>query len=225
MHVTKIHRRWPRYIHPSQENDEKSRRRFPRFLLLLAVLLLFAALAGLFLQDLSSQIAVSDARDIVTAEVNRVVAEALREGDYGSDYFVSFEKNELGEVTALSCNMAHINVLSAQILDQVIGRTENRVLTIAIPSGNLTGVSLLMGRGPDVPVQIIMLTSSRVEFGNNVLTAGINQTKHQINLRVIVDIDVLVPWGTESTQVTTDVLIADTMVIGQVPETYFHLQE
>ena len=225
MHVNKIHRRWPRYIHPSQENGEKPNSRFPRFLLLLAALLLFAALAGLFLQELSSQIAVSDARDIVTAEVNRVIAETLREGDYGSDYFVSFEKNELGEVTALSCNMAHINVLSAQILEQVIGRTENRVLTIAIPSGNLTGVSLLMGRGPDVPVQIIMLTSSRVEFGNSVLTAGINQTKHQISLRVIVDIDVLVPWGSESTEVTIEVLIADTMVIGQVPNAYFHMQE
>ena len=64
-----------------------------------------------------------------------------------------------------------------------------------------------------------MLTSSHGEFRNNILTAGINQTKHQISLLVIVDIDVLIPWGTESTQVCTEVLISDTVLLGQVPQT------
>ena len=111
------------------------------------------------------------------------------------------------------------------ILDKVVGATESHTLTVEIPVGNLTGVSLLMGRGPKVPVQIIVLTSSRVEFNNSIVTAGINQTKHQINLEVIVDIDVLIPWDTESTQVMTEVLIADTIVVGQVPETYLNMQQ
>jgi sporulation protein YunB len=95
---------------------------------------------------------------------------------------------------------------------------------VRIPLGNLTGISLLMGRGPGVPVEILMLTSSRVAFHNSVVTAGINQTKHQLNLAVIVDIDVLIPWGTESTQVVTEVMIADTVIVGKVPETYLNLQ-
>ena len=73
-------------------------------------------------------------------------------------------------------------------------------------------------------VKIIVLTSSRVEFNNSIVTAGINQTKHQINLEVIVDIDILVPWGTESTQVITEVLIADTIVVGRVPDTYLSME-
>ena len=93
-----------------------------------------------------------------------------------------------------------------------------------VPLGNLTGVSLLMGRGPGVPVEIIMMTSSRVEFRNNVVTAGINQTKHQIDLEVIVDIDILIPWGTESTQVVTEVMISDVVVVGKVPDTYLSMQ-
>ena len=93
-----------------------------------------------------------------------------------------------------------------------------------VPLGNLTGVSLLMGRGPGVPVEIIMMTSSRVEFRNNVVTAGINQTKHQIDLEVIVDIDILIPWGTESAQVVTEVMISDVVVVGKVPGTYLSMQ-
>lgn len=188
-------------------------------------LLAFLSASALFLKDLSSQIAVSDASDIVTVQINKVIAQLMTERDYKSDYFVVLEKNDRGEVTAVSSNMARINALSAQILDRVVGKTDSRTLTVEIPLGNLTGVSLLMGRGPAVPVRIIVLTSSHVEFSNSIVTAGINQTKHQINLEVKVDIDILIPWATESAQVTTQVLIADTIIVGQVPETYFSLQQ
>ena len=194
-------------------------------LILLAALILFLAGAAMFLKDISCQIAVSDASDIVTVQTNNAIAALMAEGDFQNGDFVSFEKNAAGEVTAIHSNMAKINLLSTRILDRVVGATENRTLTVYIPAGNLTGVSLLMGRGPSVPVRIIMLTSSRVELGDSVITAGINQTKHQICLNVIVDVDILIPWGTESTQVVTEVMIADTLVVGKVPDTYLNVQK
>ena len=194
-------------------------------LILLAALILFLAGAAMFLKDISCQIAVSDASDIVTVQTNNAIAALMAEGDFQNGDFVRFEKNAAGEVTAIHSNMAKINLLSTRILDRVVGATENRTLTVYIPAGNLTGVSLLMGRGPSVPVKIIMLTSSRVELGDSVITAGINQTKHQISLNVIVDIDILIPWGTESTQVVTEVMIADTLVVGKVPDTYLNVQK
>jgi len=196
----------------------------PAVFLLAASLCLFLTGAAIFLKDISCRIAVSDASDIVTVQINNAIAEIMAEGNYDQDSFVDFQKNAAGEVTAISSNMARINTLSAEILDKVVGATENRTLMVSIPLGNLTGISLLMGRGPGVPVQILMLTSSHVEFQNNIVTAGINQTKHQINLEVIVDIDILIPWGTENTQVVTELMIADTVVVGKVPETYLNMQ-
>ena len=193
-------------------------------LLLFIGMTLFLSGAAMFLQNISIQIAVSDACDIVTGQVNAVIAEVMAEGEYDGESFVSLEKNEAGEISAVSSNMARINAISAEILNRVIGATENRTIEVRIPLGNLTGVSLLMGRGPGVPVEIIMMTSSRVEFQNNVVTAGINQTKHQIDLEVIVDIDILIPWGTESAQVVTEVMISDVVVVGKVPGTYMSMQ-
>lgn len=192
-------------------------------LLFLVGLGVFLSGAAVFFNNISCRIAVSDACDIVTAQVNSVIAEVMAEGEYDAETFVSFDKNEAGEITAVSSNMARINALSAEILDRVVGATENRTLNVSVPLGNLTGISLLMGRGPGVPEEIIMMTSSHVEFQNNVVTAGINQTKHQINLQVIVDIDILIPWGTESAQVVTEVMIADVVVVGKVPETYLNI--
>ena len=235
MFFRRLFRRRPRYAYsnpntPDPRGASPVRRMTRRqsfgifLLLLLAGVMLFLATAGLFLQELSTQIAVSDASDAVITRINSAISDIMNSGDYDGEYFVHFEKNEAGQITAISSNMAHINALSAQILDRVVGVTASHTLTVEIPAGNLTGVSLLMGKGPKVPVDIVVLTSSRVEFSNSVVTAGINQTKHQINLEVMVDIDVLIPWGTESTQVVTEVLIADTIVVGQVPETYFSVQ-
>lgn len=190
--------------------------------LLLASFAVFLFSALLYLKKISCQIAVSDASDLTVMQVNAAVNQVLGEGDYRAEDFVELEKSHNGEVTAVRSNMAKINELSALLLDRVVGLTENRMLTVSIPAGNLTGLSLLMGRGPWIPVEIQVLTSSHVEFRNDIITAGINQTKHQISLMVIVDIDVLVPWGTESTQVCTEVLISDTVLLGQVPQTFLH---
>ena len=227
MAYRRIFRRRPRrrYAEPAPAFAGGPRRnRGISILFLLVALLLFLAAASLYLKDVSTAIAVSDASDAVTVSINNAIADIMRDGDYSADYFVTFEKSEAGEITAISSNMARINALSAKILDRIVGATDTHMLTVNIPVGNLTGVSLLMGRGPKVPVKIITMTSSRVEFNNSIVTAGINQTKHQINLEVIVDIDILVPWGTESTQVVTEVLIADTIVVGRVPDTYLSME-
>ena len=226
MHRRRI-RTKPKYVYTQVTANDKSTKKYKFGLtawLFAAALCLFLSGAAMFLKNISCQIAVSDASDIVTQQINNAVAEIMAEGNYVGDYFVTFEKTAEGEVTAISSNMAKINALSAEILDRVVGATENHTLTVKIPAGNLTGVSLLMGRGPDVPVQIIVLTSSRVEFNNSVVTAGINQTKHQINLEIIVDIDILIPWESQSTQVITEVMIADTVIVGKVPETYLNMQ-
>ena len=193
-------------------------------LLILVAVIVFLACSMSFLKDLSAQIAASDASDIVTVQINNAISEIMSEGDYAGDYFVSFVTNADGDITGVSSNMARINALSSKILDRVVGATEGRTITVSIPLGNLTGISLLMGRGPGVPVKIIVLTSSKVEFQNSVFTAGINQTNQQISLEVIVDVDILIPWETVSTQVTTEVLIADNVVVGRVPETYLNMQ-
>lgn len=211
--------------HPRPPSEVRSgRKAFLPLVLLLLASVCFLVSALIYLKTISCQIAVSDASDIMILQVNKAISQVLQEGSFQAEDFVQLEKNNGGEVTAVRSNMARINALSTILLERVVGLTENRTITVSIPAGNLTGISLLMGRGPGIPVEIMVLTSSHVEFRNNILTAGINQTKHQISLLVIVDIDVLVPWGTESTQVCTEVLISDTVLLGQVPQTFLQYE-
>lgn len=223
MAYRRIFRRRPRrrYAEPAPAFAGRPRRnRGISILFLLVALLLFLAAASLYLKDVSTAIAVSDASDAVTVSINNAIADIMRDGDYSADYFVTFEKSEAGEITAISSNMARINALSAKILDRIVGATDTHMLTVNIPVGNLTGVSLLMGRGPKVPVKIITMTSSRVEFNNSIVTAGINQTKHQILLDIEVYVSILLPGFRTATKVSNSLVVAETIIVGSVPDTY-----
>ena len=138
--------------------------------------------------------AVSNASDLITRAVSDIVGEkmsALQERGEGG--FVRFEKDANGDVTAIVTDTAKVNVLSSELLAEVVAASQAGKLEIGVPLGDLLGNSLLLGKGPRIPVRITLLTSSRVHFRNVLTDAGINQTKHQLLLVVQVDADVLLP--------------------------------
>lgn len=175
-------------------------------------------LAG-YLRSLSCAMAISDAEDIVVDTVNRAVIDMMAAGGYDYRYFVNMEQDQTGRVVSLDANMARINAFSAELLYRVTKLDEENI-QVHIPMGNLMGSSLLLGKGPDVVIEMIMLTSSYTKFRSELHSAGINQTEHRLLLDVVVDIDVLVPWGREQTQIVTQVLIAETVIMGEVPNMY-----
>ena len=193
-------------------------------IVLLTSALIFGLKAVSYLRRLTGEMAMSDAIDMVTLAVNNTVNRIMAEGDYTYDYFVSIEKDVNGNVAAISANMSRINAVSAQVLSEVVSAAQNGVLDIKVPLGNLLGSNILMGKGPEVPVEVITLTSSYIDIENEIISTGINQAKHKIILKVDVDIDILIPWDVLTTRVESNVLIAETVIVGKVPETYVDVE-
>lgn len=175
-----------------------------------------------YFRELSRQMVLSDATDLMTLCINDTISRKFAEEDYDYDYFVNLEYGADGSVTAVQTNMARINALSSELLSDIVHAADGGQLSLSIPVGNVLGSSLLLGKGHEIPVDITMLTSSHVDFKNELSDAGINQTKHQIKLDVVVDIDVIMPWQTISTQVVSEILIAETVILGDVPDTYLN---
>ena len=180
--------------------------------------------AWAYLRSLSGEIALSDATDLITLTINDAINRKMSDGEYNYSYFVTLEKDSSGAVSAITTNMARINTLSSELIRDIVDAGDDGTLNIRIPLGNLTGFNMLVGKGPEIPVDIIMLTSSHADFRNDFTSVGINQSRHQIVLELIVDIDVLIPWQTLSTQVVSEVMIAETIIVGTVPETYFNAE-
>ncbi len=211
-----------RFRSPKKSTEEKA----VIFIVFVVVAMCISvALVGNYLKKVSSQMALSDASDTITATINNKINEKMREGQYTYDYFVTLQKDNTGKITAISANMARINTLSSEILQEVIAATNSGQMNENIPLGNLLGSNLLLGRGPKIPVKITMLTSSFADFRNEIESAGINQVKHQIILEVKVQIDVMMPWEVMSTEVVSEVLIAETVLVGDVPDAYLTLNQ
>ena len=170
-------------------------------------------------------ILVSMATARVSNTVNRIVVEAvsdaIQSGEIDYSVLVAFEKDTEGRVTALKSNMAAFNRLQSRIADDILLRlSEVSTTTLAIPIGTLTGSSLLAGRGPTVKVKMQSVGSTTASFRNTFSSAGINQTRHQILLDVQVNMSILLPGFRTSTKVNNEISVAETVIVGSVPENY-----
>ena len=167
--------------------------------------------------------------DLATARtsnaVNRIVVAAVNDavdsGRIDYEQLVDFDKDAEGHVTALRSNMAAFNRLQASIADDILQRmAEVSSTDLAIPIGRLTGSPLLAGRGPCLRVRMQSVGTATARFDNQFSSAGINQTRHRIILDVDVHVSILLPGLTTYTKVSNEISVAETVIVGGVPETY-----
>ena len=190
-----------------------------------AVLLAAALYASGQLRPILERMAVTRVENTVNRIVSEAVKESISSGKISYDRLTAFEKDGDGRITAVYSNMAAFNQLQAEILDLVLARIEQvSARELSIPVGSLTGSPLLAGRGPRIRVRMESIGSSSAEFRNQFETGGINQTRHQIILEVNVSVSILLPGFTTATTVYNAVTVAETVIVGSVPEsyTYFH---
>ena len=134
---------------------------------------------------------------------------------------ITLEKGDGGSITALHSNMAEFNRLQSGITQDVLNRLGQVSDTdLVIPVGTLTGSALLVGRGPSVRVRMQSVGSCSAHFENQFDQAGINQTTHRILLCVDVSMSILLPGFRTSTQVSNSFSVAETVIVGAVPDSY-----
>ena len=172
-----------------------------------------------------TELALATATDDITIIVNDVVSDILDGGELDYDKLVTLERNGQGAVTALIANSANINALRARVTNAVVERFADTDLTrISIPLGNLIGGTLLSGKGPRLKLDILSVTNVVTSFRNEFTSAGINQTRHRILLDVEVSLEVLMGPDSGTDSVLTEVIVAETVIVGSVPDAYAAIQ-
>ena len=198
------------------------RQRAGIWLTLLVLALLAAAVSLLWhLKPVMTSMATARVSNLVNRIVSAAVNEAVENGDIDYQNFVIFEKDETGHITALRSNVAEVNRMQGQITDEILHRlSEVATSELEIPLGTLTGSALLAGRGPSLFVRMQAVGSASAGFRNRFTAAGINQTRHQIFLDVDVYMSILLPGMKTSTKVSNEIAVAETVIVGGVPDTY-----
>ena len=198
------------------------RQRAGVWLSLLALALLAAALSLLWhLKPVMTSMAMARVSNMVNRIVSAAVNEAVENGEIDYGNFVIFDKDDTGHITALRSNVAEVNRMQGRIADEILLRlSEVSTSELEIPLGTLTGSALLAGRGPSLYVRMQAVGSANAVFRNQFTAAGINQTRHQIFLDVDVYMSILLPGMKTSTRVSNEIAVAETVIVGSVPDTY-----
>ena len=201
------------------------RRRIRRFLW--GLCLLFILLVALFLGMRSKyrlvieDLAQTQVKNTTSDLTNDAIARQIETGDIQYDRIVFFEKDLNGRITALKTNMSEVNRLKTDILniinDEILALDHS---DIGIPLGSLFFPELLSGKGPAIPVQILSIRNSDANYVSHFSQAGINQTLHRLNMEVSIDVAVLVLGQTSSFTMNSEVVVAETIIVGDVPQTY-----
>lgn len=203
------------------------RYRFRRFLIRLLLLSLIGFVAfALFRYKYSGAIrslSETQVRNATSDLINDAIDKQIENENIRYDRIVYFEKDLDGRITALKTNMSEINRLKTDILniinDEILSMDMS---SLGIPLGSLLLPEFFSGRGPGIPVQILSIRNSDASFASTFTEAGINQTLHKLNMLVSIDVAVLVLGKTNYFTVSSQVVVAETVIVGHVPDTYLN---
>lgn len=157
--------------------------------------------------------------------INEAIETQMQSDDIDYENIVFLEKDINGNITALKTNINEVNRLKTQILSVIDDLLlDLDVNEIGIPLGSLILPELFSGSGPKLPVKVMAVSASDAEFHNAFSEAGINQTSHRIMMDVAITMTVLTPIGTQSVTVTSAVVIAETVIVGNVPDSYVNVK-
>ncbi len=211
-----------RYMHRTFSRRDK----LLFFLSALALsILVIALVAASHLKPILTSLATVRVANTVTRIVNAAVNETVYAGGVDYDSLMALEKDNEGRIVAVKSNMAEFNRLQSAILVNVLERmSEVDTRELAIPVGTLTGSPLLAGRGPAIRVRMQSVGTPSAHFENAFTDAGINQTRHRIMLVVDVSVGILLPGFSTGTRVSNSFNVAETVIVGTVPESYTYFR-
>ncbi len=157
----------------------------------------------------------------INLTINRVTSGKLDENNITYDSLITLTKDDEGHIISLATKVGEMNKLKLDIekeLLETLISTEH--ITIEVPIGSLIGGEFFSGRGPCLKVRVVPVTRVYTEYDNRFDSAGINQTRHQVFLRYNVSLKVLLPGKRESTTINSEICVAETVIVGLIPDFY-----
>ena len=199
---------------------KRRRKRCSGLLLMLFVLLAAAALLWFRLAPVIEDMAAAQVKNEASDLIAEAITGQMAQNDISYESIIRLEQDGAGKLLALRTDMNELNLLRNEtlgILNEWI--EENSFSELGIPLGSIVLPTLFSGQGPVLPVRILTVRDADAEFSSRFQEAGVNQTLHQITLQVAMNITILTPAGTTSLRVDSGMVVAETVLIGQVPST------
>ncbi len=190
----------------------------------LAVCVLFLLLTAVYalsvMRPAFLALAENRAKELAVQTINEAISQKVSKDTEYSD-IVEFERAEGNKINAVKSNLAGISKLKSDLsleIQQKISEVGKEQLKI--PLGSLMGNDIFAGCGPELSFQIKPYGAVACDIQTDFTEAGINQTKLDVTVNVKADVSILAPAVNKKSTVETTVPIIQTVIVGDIPESY-----
>lgn len=214
---------FPRNIDVKNSINQKKVRKIIRILIVLLIAFLVVEITLQAIEPIIDMQCVTMAKSIATKISNEQATVVM--ANYKYDDLMKITKDEEGNIKLISSNMITINKIISDIPIQIqneLEKVENNKFYIKL--GSFTGSKLLAGRGPDVEIKMPVIGNIETDLKSEFSEAGINQTLHRIFLEVKCHVTILTPFHSIDEEIVNQVLLAEGVIIGNIPSTYYNLE-
>ena len=201
---------------------KKYKKKSVKILIISLIVVLISTVFSFMVNPVIMDTVEAKSKAIATRAMNSSVADVVMNSIIYDD-LVTIISDEFGNISMIQANSLEINNLSkdlAQICEQRISEYGGKGVTI--PVGTFTGIPLLVGRGPRVNVKMTPIGAVVCKFMSHFESAGINQTVHKIYVNISANISVIMPLSSRTFSAVQEVLISESVIVGQVPEVYLN---
>lgn len=203
--------------------NQKKIRKIIRILIVLFIAFLVVEVTLQAIEPIIDMQCVTMAKSIATKISNEQATIVM--ANYKYDDLMKITKDEEGNIKLISSNMITINKIISDIpirIQNELEKVENNKFYIKL--GSFTGSKLLAGRGPDVEIKMSVIGNIETDLKSEFSEAGINQTLHRIFLEVKCHVTILTPFHSIDEEIVNQVLLAEGVIVGNIPSTYYNLE-
>lgn len=203
--------------------NQKKIKKIIRILIVLFIAFLIVNITLQAIEPIIDMQCITMAKGIATKISNEQASIVM--ANYKYDDLMKITKDEEGNIKLISSNMIVINQIISDIpilIQDELGKVENNKFYIKL--GSFTGSKLLAGRGPDVEIKMSVIGNIETDLKSEFSEAGINQTLHRIFLEVKCHVTILTPFHSIDEEIVNQVLLAEGVIVGNIPSTYYNLE-
>ena len=186
------------------------------------VILIILFLFAYFINPVIMDTVEIKSKALATRAMNSSVADVVMNSIIYDD-LVNIISDEFGNISMIQANSLEINNLTKDLAQTCELRIEEYGKSgISIPLGTFTGIPLFVGMGPRIKVKMTPIGSVICKFVSHFESAGINQTVHKIYVKIQANVGVVMPLNSVNFSAEQQVLISESVIVGQVPEVYLY---
>ena len=165
-------------------------------------------------------VAQSQMEQVASEAIHYAISDSAIQSDkYGE--LVNICRDAEGSIESLTLNSHAVNKIKSDISLGVLEYLDNpENYIVKVPVGNFFSSEFVWGMGPKIKFKIVPLNATEIDFESKFVPAGINQVLHTVNVKVNVRIMALLPGFEEISEVTSSAVISESVIIGDVPQTY-----